>query len=101
MYVHFTKTNIRSYRWGVEFDGRSLLVIRIDWRKVNNMLKEPKKRTEKVFEEYNDYHDRGAGEVGDSVRNGRTSKVYFFRKRGVREGCSDPASDEPFEMDQP
>ena len=23
------------------------------------MLKEPKKRTEKVFEEYNDYHDRG------------------------------------------
>lgn len=26
---------------------------------MNNMLKEPRKRTEKVFEEYNDYHDRG------------------------------------------
>ncbi len=23
------------------------------------MLKEPRNRTEKVFEEYNDYHDRG------------------------------------------
>ena len=23
------------------------------------MIKEPRKRTEKVFEEYNDYHDRG------------------------------------------
>lgn len=23
------------------------------------MLKEPRKRTDKVFEDYNDYHDRG------------------------------------------
>ena len=29
-----------------------------EW-KVTIMLKEPRIRTEKVFEEYNDYHDRG------------------------------------------
>ena len=31
----------------------------LDWWEEENMLKEPRNRTEKVFEAYNDYHDRG------------------------------------------
>ena len=50
---------MRSHNDGEEFNGRSLLVTRTDWRDMNNMLKEPRKRTEKGFEEDNDYHDRG------------------------------------------
>ena len=50
---------MRSHNDGEEFNGRSLLVTRTDWREMKNMLKEPRRRTEKVFEAYNDYHDRG------------------------------------------
>ena len=44
------------------------------------MIKEQGTRTGKVFEDYNDYHDRGIGQVADCVRNGRVNKLPFYEK---------------------